>query len=356
MDNVDIWINPLGNPDGTYHTGNSSVNGATRYNINNVDLNRNYPDPEDGAHPDGNTYQAETQIFMNLADSISFTMSANMHSGAEVVNYPWDTWSQLPADDDWWIYVSKMFADTAQYNSPNGYMNKFGTGYTNGYQWYSIFGGRQDYMNYYKHCREFVLELSNVKLMPESQLQAHWNYLYPSLLNYMQEVTYGLKGRVTDSITGFAIKAKVEILNHDMDSSLVYSNSYGYYHRPIYTGTYNVKFSAIGYKSKTVSINSINAVSITTNIELAPGIDNITANNYNPNIDISPIPTTDLLYIKSDIIIRAIIIYDAFGRIVMNKMESTANVKIKLEGLKSGIYFVNIVSDKGQSNHKIIIY
>ena len=32
---------------------------------NFIDLNRNYPDPEDGLHPDGNPYQQETNIFLN---------------------------------------------------------------------------------------------------------------------------------------------------------------------------------------------------------------------------------------------------------------------------------------------------
>ena len=48
--------------------GNQDVWSATRYNANSVDLNRNYPDPEDGPHPDGNPYQAETIIFLGLAD------------------------------------------------------------------------------------------------------------------------------------------------------------------------------------------------------------------------------------------------------------------------------------------------
>ncbi|NOZ47619.1 MAG: hypothetical protein GXO79_12685 [Chlorobi bacterium] len=32
VDNTEIWINPSANPDGTYAGGNSTVNGATRYN------------------------------------------------------------------------------------------------------------------------------------------------------------------------------------------------------------------------------------------------------------------------------------------------------------------------------------
>jgi murein tripeptide amidase MpaA len=67
IDNTEIFINPLANPDGTYHGGNNSVYGAQRYNANNIDLNRNYPDPADGPHPDGNAWQQETVAFMAYA-------------------------------------------------------------------------------------------------------------------------------------------------------------------------------------------------------------------------------------------------------------------------------------------------
>jgi Predicted deacylase len=123
VNEVDIWINPLANPDGAYAGGNQNVWGASRYNSNWVDLNRNYPDPEDGPHPDGNAYQEETELFLGLADTVNFTISANMHGGVEVCNYPWDTWSNVTADDNWWQYVSSEYADSCQANSGNGYFN-----------------------------------------------------------------------------------------------------------------------------------------------------------------------------------------------------------------------------------------
>ena len=48
-DNLEIWINPLANPDGTYRTGNI-MSSPTRYNANGVDLNRNFPDPLSRIH------------------------------------------------------------------------------------------------------------------------------------------------------------------------------------------------------------------------------------------------------------------------------------------------------------------
>jgi len=274
VNNNEIWINPLANPDGTYAGGNSSVSGATRFNANFIDLNRNYPDPEDGSHPDGHEWQPETVYFMNFAEDKSFVTSSNLHSGAELCNYPWDTWSKRHADDNWWQYVCREYADTAQAYSPYGYLTDQNSGITNGYDWYTMSGGRQDYMSYFHQCREFTLELSHVKLLPASQLNDHWDYNYRSLINYIEQVQYGINGIITDSITGEPIKAKVFIDDHDIDSSMVFSSlPVGDYHRPAFSGSYNLTFSAPGYYSKTISnVAVFNRGNTVKNIQLAPGI------------------------------------------------------------------------------------
>ncbi len=253
VNNSEIWINPLANPDGTYYGGNNSVNGARRNNYNNYDLNRNFPDPAAGPNP-GGTRQIETTVFMNIAGVNDFILSCNFHGGAEVVNYPWDTWSRLTADNNWWVYVSRQYADTVHANAPSGYMDGFNNGITNGYAWYRITGGRQDYHNYFQRCREVTIEISDTKLLPPAQLPAHWNYNYKSFLNYIEKVLYGVTGTVTDSVTGLPVQAKVTIVGHDIDSSEVYSDSlFGKYYRLIYGGTYNLTFSAPGYYSETVN-------------------------------------------------------------------------------------------------------
>lgn len=253
VNNIDIWINPNANPDGTYAGGNNTVYGAQRYNANYVDLNRNYHDPEDGLHPDGEVWQPETLAFMALAENRSFVMSANFHGGAEVVNYPWDTWPRFAADDNWWKYVSHEYADTCQEYSPSDYFTGFDDGITNGYAWYTTSGCRQDYMNYFQQCRESTIEISNTKLVPAYELDNHWNYNYRSLLNYLQQVTYGVHGIVTDSISGEPIEAQVSIFGFDMDSSMVFSSlPVGDYHRLLKAGSYNLTFSAEGYQPRTI--------------------------------------------------------------------------------------------------------
>ncbi|NLH51366.1 MAG: T9SS type A sorting domain-containing protein [Bacteroidales bacterium] len=274
VDNVEIFINPLANPDGTYKGGNNTVNGAIRYNANYVDLNRNFPDPADGPHPDGNSWQPETVAFMSLADNYFFNLSANFHGGAEVVNYPWDTWSRLHTDNTWWIFVSRQYADTAHAHSPTGYMAGFNNGITNGYAWYRITGGRQDYMTYFQQGREFTLEISNTKLYPASQLPNLWEYNYRSMLSYIEQSLYGIRGIITDSITGQPIRAMVFIKNYDkvIDSSMVFSRlPYGNYHRFVSPGTWALEFSAPGYVTKTVTgVQTSNFNTTYVNVQLRP--------------------------------------------------------------------------------------
>ncbi len=272
LNTTEICINPLSNPDGTYHGGNNSVNGAVRYNANNIDLNRNFPDPKVGQHPDGNPWQAETQAWMSYADNNHFTMSANFHGGAEVFNYPWDTWAKLAADDDWWQFVGREWADTVHKYSPSGYFTDLVNGITNGYAWYELNGGRQDYMNYWHNCREVTVEISSIKLLPASQLISFWNYNYRSFLNYIKETHYGFNGTVTDTVTDLPIAAKVFITGHDQDFSEVYSRgTTGFYARPIHDGSYNVTFTAPGYFAKTinnVTVTSRNTTSLS--VQLRP--------------------------------------------------------------------------------------
>jgi PKD repeat protein len=132
-------------------------------------------------------------------------------------------------------------------------MTDLDNGITNGYQWYSISGGRQDYMNYFQRCRELTAEISSTKLLPANQLEAHWEYNYRSLLKYIEQTLYGVHGLVTNAVSGAPIPAKVTISGHDLDNSEVYASMpVGDYHRLLKAGTYDLTFSAFGYNSKTI--------------------------------------------------------------------------------------------------------
>ena len=271
VNSLDIFIFPCTNPDGTYYGGNNTVTGARRANGNNVDLNRHFPDFDDGAHPDGaSSYQDEAQWMMNLAQQYLFTMGANYHGGAEVVNYPWDTYQPVHPDDAWWQYVSREYASLAQSVSSN-YMTDENNGITNGYAWYTINGSRQDYMNYYGQCRELTLECSTSKTPNASQLPNFWNYNHNSMLTFMEECLNGVHGVVLDANTQQPIEGvTVKVQNHDALGSWVTSHTVGDFHRPIKGGSYTFKFTKEGYCSETVNVTVADGAHVDLTVSLSP--------------------------------------------------------------------------------------
>ena len=255
LNNVDLFIFPNTNPDGTYYGGNNTVYGARRRNGHNIDLNRHFPDFDDGPHPDGQSYyQDEAQWMMDLAQQYLFTMGANYHGGAEVVNYPWDTYQPLHPDDAWWQLVSHEYADLAQAVNST-YMDDYNDGITNGYAWYTITGSRQDYMNYYAQCREVTIECSTLKTPNASQLPNFWNYNHNSMLTYIEECLNGVHGVVYDAVTNEPLQGvTVTVQNHDAFGSSVSTHVVGDFHRPIKGGTYTFVFSKEGYISQSVEV------------------------------------------------------------------------------------------------------
>jgi hypothetical protein len=256
VDGLEIWINPAANPDGTYRSSDITVDGAIRdYTTTSgtdsgVDGNRNFPDPDEGPHPDGNPWWAETQNMMAFAEAHRIVLSANFHGGAEVVNYPWDTWARRHVDDAWLIAISRAYADAVHAVAPAGYLTDLNNGITNGWDWYTISGGRQDYMTWFRGGREVTIEISSIKLIPASQLDDHWNWNRAALLGYLGQARDGIHGLVTDP-GGQPLDARVEIVGLDTAADNSYALTdpdVGDYHRLLLPGTYNVLITATGYE------------------------------------------------------------------------------------------------------------
>jgi hypothetical protein len=364
VNNYEIFINPLANPDGTYHGGNNTVWGATRENANGVDLNRNYPDPQDGQHPDGNPWQPETVAFMAFADSNNINMSMNFHGGAEVFNYPWDTWNRIPADDSWWQFVGREYADTCHKYGPPGYFNDEDNGVVRGYVWYEVNGGRQDYMTYFKNGREVTLEISAISTMYTSQLLNYWEYNYRSFLDYIEEASYGINGQITDSATGEPLYAKVFIFGHEKDNSFVYSKvPSGWYFRTIDEGVWDVTYSATGYHTKTITgINVTRRNTTRVNVQLVPLTFGGTSNlDMNSVLQIYPNPTNGIIRlilpdnIEGKLTLR---VFDMTGKCCFNSEMNhagTADAIIDLGNLAKGIYQITLTSGERMLNGRVVI-
>jgi hypothetical protein len=282
IDNLEIWINPLANPDGTYNPGDV-ISSPVRFNANGYDLNRNFPDPE----TPNTIKQKETLDMIQFMRMHRFVLSANFHSGSEVVNYPWDRWfTKYHADDSWFEGISRAYADTVHVYSGPAYMADFDNGITRGAEWYVIYGGRQDFVTYELQGREVTIELDMTKLTPPSQLELLWQNNYRSMLGYLGNALYGVHGRVSDTNTGTKVAARVFINGHDKDSSHVYSDTItGSFTRFLSPGTWNLTFTAEGYHDTVITDVIVNKYLRTgINVEMQPDITQIDTGSSKPPI------------------------------------------------------------------------
>ena len=260
VNSMELYIGPNTNPDGTYYGGNNTVSNARRYNANGVDLNRNYPN-YDGSLNQG-AIQPETQALMDFANAHSFVFGANYHGGAEVVNYPWDyTYTRHP-DDAWFLSSSLVYASNAQANGPSGYFTGISSnGVTNGADWYSIAGGRQDWMNYTRNGREVTIECSNTKMPAASTMPNYWNYNYEAMLSYLELALDGIHGTVVDAY-GNPLSATISISGYDNTYSTIETDAtHGDFYRYLQPGTYTLTVTTPGYDPQNVQVTvSANAM------------------------------------------------------------------------------------------------
>lgn len=256
VENLEIWINPLANPDGTYRSGNV-ITYPTRSNANGIDLNRNFPDPLNPSI----VPEKENVDMMAFMRKHRFVLSANFHSGSEVVNFPWDRWvNKFHADHNWFYYISRKYADTVHVYSGPAYMNFRDNGVTLGWQWYSIYGGRQDFITYELQGREVTIELDDIKLTPAAQLALLWQYNRQSLLGYLENALYGIHGKVIDYTTKLPVSAKIFIAGHDKDSSHIYADTLsGRFVRMLSPGQWNLTFTAPGYRDTVITAVNVTA-------------------------------------------------------------------------------------------------
>lgn len=243
VNETEIWIMPLMNPDGYI--------ARQRWNNNGIDLNRNFPDRIDDPNNSIVGRQPETQAVMNFCFDRSFVLSANFHTGALVVNYPYDSnsngysvYTTCP-DDDLFVTLAKTYS---VHNFPMWNSWSFENGITNGADWYVIYGGMQDWNYVWQGCNEVTIELSDVMWPEESQLATYWEDNRESMLSYIEAIHQGVRGVITDSLTGQPLAATIRVLDIDHD---VYTDpDLGDYYRLLLPGQYSLVYEAEGYGSK----------------------------------------------------------------------------------------------------------
>ncbi|MFO7669312.1 MAG: M14 family zinc carboxypeptidase [Bacteroidales bacterium] len=361
VDGLEIWINPLANPDGTYFPDDDlSVAHSIRETSGMTDMNREFPDPAAGEMINDTSGRArETKAMMAFLQQHRFTMSANIHSGAEVVNYPWDHTDALHPDDSWFRFVSREYADEARSVDP-AYMSLFEDGITNGAQWYKINGGRQDYVTWYLEGREITLELSNIYRLGSGLLDEYWQKNQRSLLNYMAQCMYGIRGKVTDSDTGFPVSARVEFSAGGPYHSVVHSSAtHGDFYQLLEEGSYDLVVSAAGYISDTIPMVWVNRYEATwLDITLEP-VSGSTDLSGVFTVRIYPNPAGKQLFIVPGTMEPGpvdMMIYSSEGIMLLRDVQyfSGAPMVIEWDHLPAGLYLVRVSSGKHTRVERVI--
>ncbi|KRX64687.1 Carboxypeptidase -like protein [Trichinella sp. T9] len=261
IDNTRIHIMPSMNPDGyenaveaNCHPGDI-MDYTGRNNSNNVDLNRNFPCRFPHLCQDAAPMQPEVKAVINWSHRIPFVLSANLHGGSTIVNYPYDDnvnniSQDTPAPD---AAVFKTIGYSYARAHPNMWMSGYRCGFQgygqympdgliNGAVWYPLSGGMQDWNYLHTNNFELTIEMNCYKIIGMTT-NTHFCYL----------LTSSLSGFVVDSsgspLSGATIF--VQGIEHN-----VTSNKDGDYWRLLTPGkTYEVAAIHPDYKPEWHSIS-----------------------------------------------------------------------------------------------------
>ncbi|KAK3089861.1 hypothetical protein FSP39_007165 [Pinctada imbricata] len=287
LNNTRIHIMPSMNPDGWENANRGErKNGMKswllgRADSHGVDLNRNFPEVdqleykyeknggknnhiltlEQALHPKDKKLEPETIAVIKWIYSIPFVLSANLHGGDLVANYPYDEsrsgkaseYSASP-DDKTFRYLAESYSTKhakmakADRKTCDKDEKRFKNGITNGAAWYSVAGGMQDFNFLFSNCFEITLELGCNKFpLPEEEKQ-YWLDNKEALMNFMLQTHIGIKGFVNSKkdnkgIKGATIKVESEDggqpIKHDITSV-----DAGDYYRLLVNGRYKITATA----------------------------------------------------------------------------------------------------------------
>ncbi|XP_042554663.1 carboxypeptidase M [Dipodomys spectabilis] len=258
INNTRIHIMPSMNPDGFESVKKPDCfYNSGRGNSNDYDLNRNFPDAFEYNNV---SRQPETLAIMKWLKTETFVLSANLHGGALVASYPFDNGVQatgallsrsVTPDDDVFQHLAYTYAS----RNPNmvkgdqckNKMN-FPNGITNGYAWYPLQGGMQDYNYIWAQCFEITLELSCCKYPREEKLPYFWNDNKASLIEYIKQVHLGIKGQVFDQNRNPLPNVIVEVQDRKHICPFR-TNKFGEYYLLLLPGSYTINVTVPGHDS-----------------------------------------------------------------------------------------------------------
>lgn len=357
VDNVEIWINPNMNPDGTYsRSGGSGQSGATRANANGVDMNRCFPDVP---QPSGKSMSSapELKAVVEMEKEKRFYLGADSHGGMEALVMPWAYQKGIsaPSNKTVWKYYGNTFMSSLEqiFVCENGPYAAPGTKFDFGYFQY---GGVV-----------VCPELSNTKPIQSGQFDYQWNRFSDGYLSLLKEAMYGIHGTIRDIYSDEPIAATIEVEELDSDGyGIVETHKFGDFYHSATTGTYTV---IVKPEDQTRwSDTTITGVSVTngavTNLDLilrdkTVGVVEKTMNSQAPEFIASRLSNGEMrIQYTSPDAVESAALYSINGQMIKEISFNTSNGVHRAfipSDVSNGTYFVKIKTDKKSFNKKVIV-
>ncbi|MCK5131443.1 MAG: DUF2817 domain-containing protein [Candidatus Sabulitectum sp.] len=362
VDNSELWIISILNPDGYVNN--------TRYNANNIDLNRNcsymgpgggggstaFSEPETAAMRDitMQDWPAQTNYTHPFATGLSF------HSGAECVNCVWNFSSTEPIQDlDFVTAQANAYAnhpDIAAYYGAGSWII-----WIPGARWYATNGDVNDWSYGEVGTVDHTIEVSDIKSPEDWPGIADANYM--PMLEFCVTSIYGVYGTVKDGF-GDPLDALIEVEKTDgTDSSpLRFCRTDvvdGGYSKALVPGTYNIVVTVAGLGSQ-----SSNAVAVGVE-EMVP-VNFVFSTGIDPSEDIfirmsvapNPVTAACIFALPDTGIAGNLIIYDISGRTVYEKNISAGVAAHSFNAgsaLPAGVYHVRYVSSGRSASTRMVV-
>jgi len=250
VNNTKIYIIPTMNPDG--------FKKQQRGNGNNADLNRDFPDFISDPNNTDSSREPEVKSIMAFEAAHSFALSANYHDGSSVVNYPWDSTGDIFPFDSLIKNISLDYAKNIPYfyNS-----SEFNQGVTNGYDWYLVHGGMQDWSYYWYGDLQVTIEVSETKWPKYSEVTNFYKLHKSSMINYIQSTHQGA-GFVFNQKN---ISGKVTIFNANNENLGEFPFGNSQFYKVLEKGNYIFEINTSDNKKYKVNVLVTDAVSINGN-------------------------------------------------------------------------------------------